>query len=148
VWKLVAGASQAVPFLKEHLRPAEPIDPDRLARWIADLDDRNFEVRKKANLELEKLGELAESALRKALVSSPAPEVRRRIETLLEKLEKGIPAPEALQALRGIEVLEHIGTPEAVQALEMMARGTPNARLTQESKASLGRITNRPHFTR
>jgi WD40 repeat protein len=147
IWIMVAGANQAVPFLKEHLRPAEPIDPHRLARWIADLDDRNFEVREKANLELKKQVELAEPALRKALTNSPTAEVRRRIESLLEKLERGILTSQVLQVIRAIEVLEHIGTPEAIQALQILAGGTPKARLTQESKASVERLTKRPRTT-
>jgi len=147
IWTMVAAANQAVPFLKEHLRPAELIDPQRLARWIADLDDRDFEVRMKANLELEKLGELAEPALRKALANSPTVEVRRRIESLLEKLERGILTAQVLQGIRAIEVLEHIGTPEAMPALQMLTTGTPKARLTLESKASVERLTKRPHTT-
>jgi WD40 repeat protein len=147
IWKLVAGANQAVPFLKEHLRPAEPVDAHRVAQWIADFDDRNFEVRKKANVALAKLGELAESPLKQALANSPPAEARRRIESLLEKLERGIPTPETLQALRAIEVLEHIRTPEAIQALQTLAKGTPNARVTQESKASLERLRKQPYVT-
>jgi hypothetical protein len=49
--------------------------------------------------------------------------------------------------LRAIEVLEHIGTPEARQVLDTLARGAAVARVTQEAKASLKRLaqqTGRP----
>ncbi len=43
-------------------------------------------------------------------------------------------------SLRTVEVLEIAGTPEARQVLEQLAKGAPEARLTQEAKASLERL--------
>ena len=145
IWTLVTAGNQAVPFLSEHLRPVHPVDPQRLAQWIADLDSRSFKTRMEANVELEKEAELAEPGLRKAL--SPSPEVRRRIKSLLERLEKGILAPDVLRGVRAVEVLEHIATPEAKKLLGVLATGAPQARLTQEAKASLDRLANRPPFS-
>jgi hypothetical protein len=48
--------------------------------------------------------------------------------------------PERVQALRAVEVLEWIGTPEARKVLEALATGAPAARLTREARASLGRL--------
>ena len=45
--------------------------------------------------------------------------------------------------LRAVEVLERIGTPEARQVLAKLADGAPEARLTQEAKASLQRLAKR-----
>ena len=42
--------------------------------------------------------------------------------------------------LRALEVLERIGTPEARQILLSLAKGAPEAALTQEAKASLERL--------
>jgi hypothetical protein len=42
--------------------------------------------------------------------------------------------------MRAVEVLEHIGTPDAREVLEKLTRGDPSARLTQEAKASLERL--------
>ncbi len=53
-------------------------------------------------------------------------------------------SPEQLQMLRVMEVLEHIGTAEARQVLAGLAKGAPEARLTQEAKASLERLAKRP----
>src|SRR5262249_40565573 len=66
VWTLAAAARQSVPFLKRRCRPALPGDPERLARLIADLGIDRFAVREKAAGELERLGESAQPALRKA----------------------------------------------------------------------------------
>ncbi len=65
--------------------------------------------------------------------------MRRRIEALMEKL-RAVTRPEALRALRAVAVLEDIATPEARQLLETLAKGAPEARLTQEAKASLTRL--------
>jgi hypothetical protein len=40
-------------------------------------------------------------------------------------------------------VLEHIGTTQAQDLLKKLAQGAPEARLTQEAKASLERLTKR-----
>jgi hypothetical protein len=70
----------------------------------------------------------------------PSPEVRRRVEHLLEKLE----APRQLQGFRALEVLERIGTSEAEKVLKEVVRGAPEARLTREATASPERLSRRP----
>ncbi|MGH7606858.1 MAG: HEAT repeat domain-containing protein, partial [Gemmatimonadales bacterium] len=67
--------------------PPAPPDVKQVERWIADLDNDNFDRREKATKELEKLGRDAAPALRKALEGEPGAEKRRRIEQLLEKLD-------------------------------------------------------------
>jgi hypothetical protein len=42
-----------------------------------------------------------------------------------------------------VEVLEHIGTPEAVRVLEKLSKGATDARLTHEAKAALERLARR-----
>ncbi|HEY7426476.1 MAG TPA: sigma-70 family RNA polymerase sigma factor [Gemmataceae bacterium] len=141
---LTAAKKQAVPFLQRQLRPVAPVRAQRLARLIADLDSETFQVRQQATEELERLGEQAEPALRKALAGKPELEVRRRLEQLVEKLTEPVPSPDRLRALRAVEVLEHIGTMEAQGILESWAKGALEARLTQEAKASLERMARQP----
>src|SRR5207237_7484165 len=88
IWKLIEAPTQAVPFLKEKLQPARLPDQDLIVRLIKDLDGRDFEVREKAEQELEKLAEAAEPALRRAELAKPPPETRRRVERLLDKRAK------------------------------------------------------------
>jgi hypothetical protein len=144
LWKLGAVPERAVPFLREHLRPVAPANPQHVARLLAELDSDRFAVRAQATQELEKLRELAQAALLKALEGKPTLEFRQRAEGLLAKMDGLVSDTEWLRALRAIEALEHSGTPEARQVLASLAKGTPEARLTQEAKASLDRLAKRP----
>jgi WD40 repeat protein len=145
IWTLAAVPRQAVLLFRDQLQPVVAADPERAARLMADLNSDAFAVRDKATNELQKIGEGALPALRKALAGQPAPEVRGRVEQLLERLVGW--SPERLYALRAVEVLERIGSPEARQVLEALAGGVPGAWLTGEAKASLERLTHRPAAT-
>ena len=112
----------------------------QITSYITDLESDQFAVRQKATVELEKSGEQAEAALRKKLADKPAAEVRQRIEQLLSKIEQEQLPPESIRAVRAVEVLEYIGSPEAKAVLETLAGGAEGARLTKEAKASLARL--------
>ncbi len=140
---LLADPRHAVPFLREHIPKPPPLDPQRIARWIAELDSDDFAVREKARRELEKQDEIAEEALRKALQSRPSLEVRRRVEALLERLHQFPPRAEQLQMSRAMLALEWMDTPEARLLIEELARGTPGARMAREAKAAQQRLSRR-----
>jgi uncharacterized protein with WD repeat len=146
IFALSAAPRQAVPFLKKRLRPARvpAVDAGRLARLIADLDEPRYATRQRATRTLEQLGKPAEPALVRALATTSSPEVRCRVERLLEKLDRLEPTPEQLLAQRATEVLERIGTPEARAILASLAAGAEGAWLTQEAKASLQRLLSKP----
>jgi sugar lactone lactonase YvrE len=139
---LVGSSDQAVPLVKERLRPASQTNAQQIARWISELDSDQFVIRRKATEELEKVGEQAEAVLRKKLTERPSLEVRQRIDRLLTGLEPQNCA-KSLRALRAVEVLEYIGTSEAKQVLETLATGAEGARLTREAKASIERLDKR-----
>ncbi len=130
-------------LLREHLRPAAPVDAVRIAGLIAALDDRHFEARQQAMQQLEQLAELAEPALRARLAGKPSLETRRRLERLLENCEGLVRRPEQARLLRAVELLEHLGTSDAVLVLREWARGAPEARLTREARAALARLDDR-----
>src|SRR5262249_24296547 len=117
---LAEGPQQTVPFLRERLRPVPKTDSARIAQLIGQLNSDQFPERKKAVEELDRLAEAAEPALRKALEGQPSEEMRRQITMLLEKLQGSVPPPTQLQALRAVEVLERIGTPEAKEVLKSL----------------------------
>jgi hypothetical protein len=137
---LASSPDEALPLLKQHLRPAEPADAQRLRRLLADLESEQFAVREKAQTELQELGDLAEPALRQALEGKPSLELRRRVQAVLEHLRGPVTQPEMLRSLRAVAVLEDIATPEARRLLEELAAGAAEARLTREAKAALRRL--------
>lgn len=147
VLMLTASPDQGLRLLRKHLRPVAPPNKERLARLLADLDSDRFAVRQEATKELEKLGEPAEPALRRALAAKPSLEGRQRLERLVTRVRERVLSSTDLRNLRAVEVLEHIATPEAKKVLQTLATGTPEARLTQEAKASLDRLVKRPGST-
>jgi RNA polymerase sigma factor (sigma-70 family) len=130
----------SVEFLRQHLVPAARPDGARVAKLIADLDNDDFDVREEGGRGLEQLEALAEAPLREALARRLPPEAQRRAEALLGALSAGV-APTVLRAGRAVAALEYIATPEARQLLETLAKGVPEARLTQEAKAALERLS-------
>ena len=143
IWTLIASPQASISFLEDHLRPAVAPEAKRIDKLIADLDSNRFAVREKASQELEKLGELAGQAISQALANKPTLEVRRRLESLLAKIERQELSSTTLRQVRAMEVLEHTATPEARDLLKNLAAGATEARLTQEAKASLERLESR-----
>jgi RNA polymerase sigma factor (sigma-70 family) len=136
--RLTAAPSTAV-ALKDRLHPATKLEANRLEQLLRNLDSDDFAVRDKATREIETLGEAVRPAIAQALTrTNLSPELRRRLEQLRGRL--AVPSGDPLRALRAVEVLEHIGSPEARQLLEKLASGAPEARLTREAKASLERL--------
>jgi WD40 repeat protein len=145
IWALTTAPEQVLPLLRKGLKPVAPPDANRLARLLADLDSKNFAVRKQAAAELEQLAELVEPALRRALAEKPTLEVARQLEGLLERATNVARSPrgEALRGVRALEVLEHIASPEARTLVEALAAGMTEANLTREAKATLQRLARR-----
>jgi RNA polymerase sigma factor (sigma-70 family) len=143
VWTLSGARDQAVSLLRSHLSPARRADAKHIGRLLADLDSSRFTTRTAASRELEQLGTQAEAALREALQRKPSPEAQRGIEVLLAKLSILIQDPRLLRAIRAVLVLEQIATPEARRLLNQLAKGAPEARLTQEAKRTLDRLDRR-----
>jgi hypothetical protein len=149
IWSLAALPQVAVPFLKSKL-PSAPPDGELLARLIADLRGNDLKTREAASTELARLGALIGPALRKAAKAPHSQEVQDRLAKLLHGLGEDLPegetvpglvqAPETLALMRGIWVLEKIGTPEARSTLQGLAKGDPNARAVREAAAALRRL--------
>jgi hypothetical protein len=114
-------------------------------RLLSDLDSPEFKVREEAGQQLRRLGDLAGPALRAEQRTPRSPEVRRRVEALLEELRQASLtfSSEKVREQRALEVLERIATPEARQVLEALAEGAPGARLTREARDALERLKRR-----
>jgi WD40 repeat protein len=130
----------AVALLKKKLRPAEPMNPKVLARWIERLVDDNPAERARATAMLVDLEEVAAPALRRVLKGSPAPQLRQAIESVLNRPSGPVATPGALQVLRAVELLTVANTPEARALLEALARGAPGFRQTREAITAMKSI--------
>jgi WD40 repeat protein len=140
VRELASRPAEAVPLLKERLRPAAAADAKQVAKWIAELDDDDFAVRERAAAEIEKTGEQARAALEAALKNAPSQELKRRVTEFLKKLDERAFSSELVREMRALEALEKIGGPEAVKLLEALASGATNDARTQDAKATLERL--------
>jgi WD40 repeat protein len=140
---LAGAGDKSVAFLREHLLPTSEKDQEAMRRSIADLDSDDFDTREKAMRDLGNLGWEAEPALLNALMANPSAEARVRIERILSGAGTSRWPSDALRKCRAVCALERIGTSAAREFLEQLAKRAPEARLTQEAKASAGRLAAR-----
>jgi WD40 repeat protein len=137
---LAASPKEAVALLKARVKPAPALDLKRVQELIEQLESDVYKVRQQASGELLRLGERVLPEIDKALAGKPPVETRKRLEDLRGKLAGTVLQGEALRIWRAIEVLERIGTPEARQALQALAEGSPGAFVTRTAKAALDRL--------
>jgi WD40 repeat protein len=135
----VAAPHDAVAWIKDRLRPAAPLDTQRVLELMKRLGDDRFRVRDQATRELLAMGEQSLSVLDKALAGELPAESRRRLEAMRGTLTSTALQGERLRAVRAVEVLEFIGTPQARQVLRELASGAPEALLTSSARAALKR---------
>jgi len=141
VWALVAARASAVDLVRERLAPAGAVDLERGKRLVADLDDPQFDVRQAAARELERLDDVrVVDMLHKVLADMPSLELQQRTERVLVAVA-GAAHPERARALRAVEVLERIGTPDARACLERLAGGAADSYLTRTARAAVERLT-------
>jgi WD40 repeat protein len=133
-WLLVLNPQISIPLLRDRMQLVAPAE--QAAKLIADLDSDRFAVRQKAAKGLEDLGEAAEHAIRSALQGNTTAEAHQRLALLLEKR-----GPDQLRKLRAIDVLERIGTNEARQVLETLAKNSPAPQVAEAAGFALMRLT-------
>jgi hypothetical protein len=78
--------------------------------------------------------------MRTDLQKRPTLEVGMRLQRLLDRVERRNLTPEQLQALRGLEVLEKLGTQEAPKVFTALARQDISAWLQEEARGALARL--------
>jgi hypothetical protein len=143
LWTFVDAPVQAVAILRERVLPVAKVDERRIRELVLALESQKWAAREQAQTELESLGELAVPQLIQAVKAGTPAEVRSRIENILVRVDTPINSSTAFRALRSVQVLEHIGTAGALQVLESLSSGVPEARLTRKAKAALGRLNGR-----
>ncbi|HZY90155.1 MAG TPA: WD40 repeat domain-containing protein, partial [Gemmataceae bacterium] len=139
IHRFAAAPEQTLPYLRERLRPVPAPDQKRIRQLVGRLDGDDFATRQKAAEELEKQADSAAGLLRQIMTKEkPSPEVRRRLQQIVERVEN---KPGPLRSARAVEVLEWIGTPGAVRLIGELAGGADDARLTREANAAKQRLS-------
>ena len=136
--RLAAAPEQTLPYLRERLKPVSAPDLKRVRQLVEMLDSDDFATRQKAAEELEQHADTAAGLLRQIVEKEkPSLEVRRRLQQILDGIDN---KPETLRAVRAVEVLEWIGSPDAVRLVGELANGAADARLTREAAAAKKRL--------
>jgi hypothetical protein len=157
IWNFVDAPEDALRILGPRLKPAEPISAQSLQRALESLDSNQFFIRRTAEKQLAAWQERAEPALRDALKNEPSLDKRRRIERILATPPAIVTSPDVLRQVRAVRVLEYVAAfgstrsandaprRTAIGVLKKLAGGDPEARLTKEVTAALGRLKTQRH---
>jgi WD40 repeat protein len=115
------------------------------SQLLAELGSEDFRVRERAHRALAALGIRAEAALLTAVAKSDSPEVRLRAAALLNALWPidGRHKEGGLRAVRAVEVLEAIGSPQARALLATWVKTYPNSALAAEAHSALARLAKK-----
>jgi WD40 repeat protein len=134
--KLRANPVEAVAFVKERVKlPAVPT-VEAVAKMLKGLDTAAFAERERAQRDLTAAADLIRPKLETARKTA-SEEAGLRLDQILKAVDGW--TPDKLRHVRACEVLEGIGTPEAIGLLKSWAVGPEGARLTVESKESVAR---------
>jgi hypothetical protein len=134
---LTATPQLVVPYFKQRLKTIPAPDAKKIDQLLADLDSPNGQVRERATRDLEMIGYLAVPALERKLAEKLSLESQRRIEMLLPKIDRNVLSGDELRAVRAIEVLTRIGTPEASAILQELSKGAEAAVQTEHAKRAV-----------
>jgi WD40 repeat protein len=131
---------ESVPFVEKYLKPGAALDEKGIAKLIGRLDAEQFQEREEATEALVRAGKPAEEAVKKALDNKPSAEAKQRLEFILSKMSGSLgPNMEEVRLVRGVEVLERVGTAEARKVLEELGKGG-EGRLSAEARAAAERL--------
>jgi hypothetical protein len=142
--QLMSSPKQAVAFLRKHVRPAKaPLDEEKIRQLIILADDRDPNIRDKAQAALIDAGYLALSPLRVVRHLTTDKDVRAGLERLIDEASHPI-ARRTLRDVRAVEALEKLGTPEARKLLRDLAVNSYAASgLSDAAWAALDRMQKR-----
>ncbi|HKB04405.1 MAG TPA: WD40 repeat domain-containing protein [Gemmataceae bacterium] len=112
--RLRANPAEAVAFLKDRVQPVVAPADATVTRLIRGLDGPRFADREKAQKELAAIADLVRPRLEMARKFATE-EAARRLDQVLKAADER--APETVRQIRACEVLEGVGTPDAVRLL-------------------------------
>jgi hypothetical protein len=166
LWRMVAAGEQSALFIKGRIgKPAEaapapevqppaPKPEDEIDRLVKELDDPSFQVRERATQRLIEIGRPMLGNLRRLAQTSESPEVRVRLRKVVDALANQslpvaapVPPPAKLPAdvgsVRAARVLELIGGPAGMEALDLLTRSMADKPAASFVSASRLRLAER-----
>lgn len=147
VMDLSSKGDEAVKLLDAKLAPEKGMDPDQvkqIKQWIADLDSDTFATRDKAYKSLAKLDASARAIFEEALKQNPSAEVKNSLTTLLNEIKEPVAGKGKLGDLRGVWVLQRVGSAKAREVLRRLAGRAATSPLTKAAKDSLQALPRGP----
>ena len=148
---LVADPAEGLAFVKSQLGDSlTPAPVERIEALIGQLDSDDFGTREKATEELVRLRAVAETLLRKKLEESLKPEVKFRINKILETETppSKLTAVQWRQMQRLVYALELLAAPEretakqAREFLTLMSTGHEDVKVMREAADAVERIVD------
>jgi hypothetical protein len=136
---LTANPVKALPLLRAKLRPAPALPDADVDKVIARLDAEAFADREKATADLDRLGPNAVPRATTRIAGEVSAEVRGRLGRFLDRYVDAEPSPHHLRCVRGVAVVEAIGTDAARALLAEWAKGPKDDALTREAAAAVWR---------
>ena len=137
-WALMVHPERAVEVLSKRLQPDRGASDKEINELIKNLASEKFAQREPAMNRLKEIGTRSLPLLEQAFKKAPDLETARRIQELLKTVETSL-TPEALRDLRGLQILEMVGTREARKLLSEVASGDPGAAKTRLAQVALER---------
>jgi WD40 repeat protein len=143
-WALADAPGDAVPFLRDRLKPAEAPPAERVRALIARLDSAAFVDRQAAEKELRALGSAAAPALRAAMKAGASGEQTWRVKNVLAAFASPVlPPGDGLRQMRAVAALEWAESAGARKLLRELAAGAAEDRLTEAANAAIERLDRR-----
>jgi WD40 repeat protein len=140
--RLIAEREGTVRFLGKKLAtlPTQALIPS----LIAALEDPVFTKREAATRELYVLGSTARPFLESKLKTNPPPETRARLTKLLRQLasEPNSLSPRQRAAIRSVQVLERIDSPQAREILKTLTKDRAQVQASRAAREAILRLHN------
>jgi WD domain, G-beta repeat/WD40-like Beta Propeller Repeat len=137
--RLLASPGPAVKLLRERIAWCD-LAPE-VNRLVKELGSSTFKTREKAAAALEALADRGRPLLKRALTNGKLSlEQRLRVEKVISRLGMPFSSPSGIRLFRAMEVLERIGSTEAVALLRQIGAGPAGSPLTAEAQRALRRL--------
>jgi hypothetical protein len=135
---LAAHPAKVPDLIRARVAPVRPADPAELAALVRDVASPDYNTRRRAAGGLRQIGEAAAAALEGHHVTPGTPGTR-----IAAELRQKAWTPELVRAVRAVELLERVGTPEARKVLAELAGGAPGTTLTRVAAEAAARVAAR-----